>query len=814
MAVKKTKGGASKPDPINYEKLLDFYGVATEENGGQLIGDCPFCGKEKHFFLSQATGLWDCKVCGLAGNVYAFLSCLHQHSVEQMNNGLYARLSKSRKGLPAEVFKKEQVGFFQGKFLLPVWNPDGALANLHVWDGTPGHPVISGPGLSLHLIHAPHIGLLDPSYPIYVVEGFWDTYSLAHMIHESKHPACVIGVPGANVFKSWWANLMVNRNVVFMFDNDSAGENGMARNCSAVQGIARNIGFLQWPADRYPEGYDMNDYFSDHTWNPNPSLKALLSNCRTYSPPSKSGLVKSSPSPAPRPAYGPSPGSDPSQGNEPATIPMAALTSDSMRPPISAELMEKAILRFGKPKRGSNEPVIPTFENLIKVLRENYYLDQNMVDAYAVMYATVLSIKIPGDPLWTFLVGPPSSGKTLAIMTTTYYEGMVYQSTLTPATLVSGYKTEDGSDPSILRFLSGKTLGIKDYTAVKSLPIGMQEQLYGVMRDAYDGRVDRDYGNQISRHFDNSFFSLVAGVTHVIHGDNRASLGERFIKFEFIRANTPDGLYNPRAQIEKALEDMDPENDSIIKIMTAHFLEHHANAKDWSDFKNVPTMPEWVKQRILALAEIVAYLRCGENPDYRPQPEIGARLAKQMKKLGQALCIVMGKTAIDRDVYRIIEQCAYDTSIGWNSDIMRTLLQANRPLSLADLMLMSSVSKSTLERKMNDLLEIRAVHRLKAPPDAPGRPAFLFQPAPYIRELYERTMLPDGHPASGSKPRISKPSPKGKPSIKASANGQPKPKPKSKAKPKSPKTEAKGKPRSPGTKTPTGKTKKPPRKGS
>ena len=42
----------------------------------QYICDCPFCGKESHFYISRKTQLWDCKKCGEYGNIYKLLKFL------------------------------------------------------------------------------------------------------------------------------------------------------------------------------------------------------------------------------------------------------------------------------------------------------------------------------------------------------------------------------------------------------------------------------------------------------------------------------------------------------------------------------------------------------------------------------------------------------------------------------------------------------------------------------------------------------------------------------------------------------------------
>lgn len=43
---------------------------------GQYICDCPFCGKERHFYISRETQLWDCKKCGEYGSIYKLLKQL------------------------------------------------------------------------------------------------------------------------------------------------------------------------------------------------------------------------------------------------------------------------------------------------------------------------------------------------------------------------------------------------------------------------------------------------------------------------------------------------------------------------------------------------------------------------------------------------------------------------------------------------------------------------------------------------------------------------------------------------------------------
>lgn len=47
--------------------------VQKETRSGQYICDCPFCGKEMHFYIDKKSQLWDCKKCGVTGNIYKLL---------------------------------------------------------------------------------------------------------------------------------------------------------------------------------------------------------------------------------------------------------------------------------------------------------------------------------------------------------------------------------------------------------------------------------------------------------------------------------------------------------------------------------------------------------------------------------------------------------------------------------------------------------------------------------------------------------------------------------------------------------------------
>lgn len=58
---------------ISDEDLKSILKVDTTTRTGQYICTCPFCGKEKHFYISRKTQSWDCKKCQRSGNIFKLL---------------------------------------------------------------------------------------------------------------------------------------------------------------------------------------------------------------------------------------------------------------------------------------------------------------------------------------------------------------------------------------------------------------------------------------------------------------------------------------------------------------------------------------------------------------------------------------------------------------------------------------------------------------------------------------------------------------------------------------------------------------------
>lgn len=652
---------------------FEFHGVSfTRKTEKESIAECIFCGKPNKFYVNRTTGQWSCKVCGKNGNVYTFLEHLHAGLLEGTDDAAYALVSELRHGIPAAAFKTHGVAWIDGTAYLPIRNENGTVVQLRRYDSnsTRYRQWMNTAELPTQLWGMDRLAK-NQDETVYICEGEWDGIAFDWLRRKNKEPGVVMAVPGSETFKNDWIEKFRNREVVLLFDNDPAGYDGMQRVARLLRSVVKSLRTIHWPAD-VEEKFDLNDFISANVKTPAKTWEAL----------------------------------------------QAMLVSD--KDPAS---------------RKSSKPIkVPKFSQLVREYRKHFHLTESSEDALKVMLGAVFSAAVPGDPVWLFLVGPPGGGKSLMVSTLVYSPTCVFKSKLTPRSLASGYRSGDGGeDPSLLPQLTDKCLVIKDYTTVKSMSMGEQEELYGVLRDAYDGRVEISFGNGVTRKYDHCHFAMVAAVTDIIHGDSRATLGERFLKYELIRQD-----YDPGNQIRMAIDNMNEavEGQEKLQELFAAFTEKPLNPD------KLPKAPQWVVERVMAVTQIIAYLRAGVDRvggivSHRPRPEIGTRLAKQIIKLGRCIAFVLDKPSVDKDVYKLMEQVAFDTAIGWNLDIIRTLIGFYpKYKTMEELIVAAQIPQTSLFRKLGDLMELSAVEVKELDTGERGRKPLAYRVSTSIHKLW------------------------------------------------------------------------------
>jgi 5S rRNA maturation endonuclease (ribonuclease M5)/ribosomal protein L37AE/L43A len=233
--------------------FFDYYGVflspASEMSKDQYKGDCPFCGKEKHFYVDPTKGLFDCKKCGAEGNNLTFITDLHKMYLETTKDEDYLNLASLRPGVTADALKSAEFALDRdsGTWYVPYQNGSKYLNNLGKFNPDNGFRIYKGPGLGLKLYRP--FDKKSFQETVVICEGEWDLLSIYSHMKECEPNFSICAVPGSNTFKDEYLENFKGKNVILMYDKDDAGKKGIAKVSRKLNDVAASIRFLKWDTD-------------------------------------------------------------------------------------------------------------------------------------------------------------------------------------------------------------------------------------------------------------------------------------------------------------------------------------------------------------------------------------------------------------------------------------------------------------------------------------------------------------------------------------------------------------------------------------
>lgn len=224
--------------------------------GDELVCDCVCCGKEEHLHVNLVKSVFHCKYCGESGRYPQLVDKFASLAAEEVTRSELRRLSRDR-NLPVSALRNIGLGYTGRSYTLPVRNRDGGLTDLRRF--RLGGKWTSAPGLKTGLYRAELLGDSERAdEPVYVCEGEHDAIALEHVRRRVKQPGIVVAVPGANTFKTKWADWLRGRKVILAYDNDEAGGRGERRATRLLSGRAKSLLYFQWRPDD-ADGMDLRD---------------------------------------------------------------------------------------------------------------------------------------------------------------------------------------------------------------------------------------------------------------------------------------------------------------------------------------------------------------------------------------------------------------------------------------------------------------------------------------------------------------------------------------------------------------------------
>lgn len=662
------------------------------ESGGQYVTDCPFCSKNSHFYVNKTNGQWDCKVCGETGNVFTFLGKLAQQTHNDTTNEALEVLSKER-GIPAAAFRAWRLGWDGTYWLLPVVSGKKTTRDIRRYDPKTGK-VMSTLGCHNQLYGEYKAQQLPSGGTLWLCEGEWDTIAWSYVLGQCGYSdQRAIGVPGASIFKDEWAEIFADKKVVLCYDHDEPGQAGMKKAYEKLKDVAASIQILRWPVDR-PEGYDVRDFYNHY--------RKLQKKAKT----------------------------------------IYARLSEYLVTPVEVEELKNV---GGKNVVVGQHLVLtqpPSFDDVLAIYQKFLVMDEEVISALRICFATVYTEQLKGDPLWVYIIGPPGAGKTALLTSLMQSDRCKFYSSISPKALVSGFNVLP--DPSLLPVFSGYCVVCKDFTEFWCIPIQNKAEIFATLRGAYDGHVSKSFGNKVKREYSNLHFTILAGMTPVIHGDSQALLGERFLQFEMKK-----GIgWRVDAEIRKVLMDSDDEKDEAcleMQKIAAKFL-----AVDIKKF-GLSIIPEWALRRLVSLSQVLARMRghvdrelYGEREmKYAASHEVGTRIAIQAKKLIEGLCIVDRTRRVCYQQYALMEKVLIDSMNPVFKEILYFIL-GTRGLEAtqSDMQpLFQKLSRPTIAKKLEDMYHLSILKKERKPTGKTGPAPIWWQIDQKFYELWKEARI-------------------------------------------------------------------------
>jgi hypothetical protein len=328
------------------------------------------------------------------------------------------------------------------------------------------------------------------------------------------------------------------------------------------------------------------------------------------------------------------------------------------------------------------------------------------------IFGAVIANRLPGDPLWGLLVGPSGATKTELLQTLTGAPMIATASTMTPQALISGFNHSGAVDPSMIPKWNGKVVIFKDMTTLLAMNKIHQDEVFSILREAYDGHVEKPFGNGVHRSYD-SKFGLIAGVTPIIEmfAEGHTAMGERFLRYPVLVPRTIEG------KLELARRAM---NNKFNEVEMRSELRDIAKEVLRYKFTDPVEVTHEMDEKILHAAQLLANLRPTISRDnftkeitYKPFGEMATRLAKQFQKMIYGAAQFRRLTVADDRCYELIKRIVVGTIPSRMNDLLRPMYRRNKHASY-DLSALSEYAKlphTTTQRLLDGLCALNMLER-------------------------------------------------------------------------------------------------------
>jgi len=350
---------------------------------------------------------------------------------------------------------------------------------------------------------------------------------------------------------------------------------------------------------------------------------------------------------------------------------------------------------------------------LYEVYKNNLYIEDT--DRIDVVLATALSQKLPGIPLWLIIVGASGDMKSVQLNALDHKNTYVLHN-LTSKTLVNGYP-DKVKFPDLAPELDGKLVIIPDLAQILKLPPTEKAELWGQLRDLYDGFAGKLSGQGSRAKYKDLKVTLMAGSTPAIDGQIlvHQDLGTRELIY---RTN---GNLNKDLLMEKCFmnEEFESEIKHKLNDVTTSFLQDieirrvEPTLELQKEIKKVSIYISMMR----STAEIDSYTNTLRN---EVSPEEPSRIAKQLKRMYICLKSLDEKYPDDKAI-RILWHLAKSSAFPLRIKVFELLFNTLKEYSTSQIAEILKVGKSTAQRETHIMWNLGLLKLRREETNVPDR---------------------------------------------------------------------------------------------
>ena len=672
---------------LNHDNIKAFkqHGFRpTGTSGNQVYGNCIFCGKDSHFYINPEVKKWDCKICGKSGGYKKFIIQLVSFCEENFTVDRAITLAKLR-GLKAKTLLNNHIGYnpWIESFIVPCYeinNQDIYGVKIFPFRNksfSKTRPITAGG-------KAGYLGwqaLTDMSIvEWWIVEGEWDYFTWIEILNLKKLNHGVLCLPSGTSFKDDLIQYFKHRIVHVVLDNDSdiqvkgktvfgAGVQGMIKIYNKLSSIVKEINFIHWP-NNLKDGYDINDCYRDNKSDFNITFEQIKGFLNQYPPKASTDEIR---------------------------IPTHDTSPSPVMQTTAGRYLGNGI---------SCQEVYTVFNSWLK-LKSN-----DMIDA---TLGAIIGNRFPGDPIWLYLIGPSGCAKSVMLMALDCHFDIEVADSLTPATLISGSKSDSGGDPSLLPKINKRILVMKDGTALYEMQPAFRNEIFAILRPAFDGHYAKHFGNGTRVRTGKSKFGFLMGMTEVLeqYNESESALGTRFLQF-----HVPVGdIHSILKQIDRNIEDEFENNSSMrdeLKSVVREVLDFNYDLKSIS-------IPDNILESLRYQSIVIEIMR-GTVPTDKFTKEITFKAVKalptrsyvQLRKLLAGIMLFKGIKTPDSDCLRIIKDISIGTIPLSRSHILSLFYRRkNEHIDLTYIKESLRLPATTCQRSLEKLIALDALEKIR-----------------------------------------------------------------------------------------------------